>query len=134
MLSIRPDSDEPLADQIVRGLRAALARGELKPGAELPPVRQLAADLGINLNTVARAYRSLQQAGLVHTARGRGTHVTAAIEVPGESKEVTKTRFREAVVTVVADAKLSGLDRSDAKQVIEAQFDELWPPTSDEAD
>ena len=134
MLSIHLDSEEPLTNQIVRGLRSALARGELQPGAELPPVRQLADDLGINLNTVARAYRLLQQSGLVHTARGRGTRVTARLEVPAEPKDVALTRLQEAVVTVLADAKLADLDRGDAQRVIEEQLDALWPPTSHEED
>ncbi len=134
MLTIRLDSDEPLADQIVRGFRAALARGDLPPGAELPPVRQLAADLGINLNTVSRAYRLLQQSGLVHTARGRGTRVTATLEAPAEPKRVALTRFHERVLTVLADAKLADLDRDDAQRVIETELDVLWPPVSDEAD
>ncbi|HRV81224.1 MAG TPA: GntR family transcriptional regulator, partial [Planctomycetota bacterium] len=45
MLTVRLDSEEPLADQILRGIRSAIASGELPPGAELPPVRQLAVDL-----------------------------------------------------------------------------------------
>lgn len=134
MLSIRLDSEEPLAEQIVRGLRASLARGELKPGAELPPVRQLAADLGINLNTVARAYRLLQQSGLVHTARGRGTRVTANLEVPAEPPEVALARLGEGALAILADAKLADLDRDDAQRVLEAQLDAMWPPTSCEAD
>ena len=134
MLSIRLDSDEPLADQIVRGLRSALARGDLTRGAELPPVRQLADDLGINLNTVARAYRVLQQSGLVHTARGRGTRVAANLEVPAEPKAVALTRLRERVLTVLADGKLAGLGRGDAQRVIDAQLEALWPAVTHEAD
>ena len=134
MLSVQLDSEEPLADQIVRGFRAALARGDLAPGAELPPVRQLANDLGINLNTVARAYRFLQQSGLVHSARGRGTRVTAVLEAPAEPKQVALTRLHERVLTVLADAKLADLDRGDAQRVIETQLDVLWPPMSDGVD
>ncbi|MCA9312138.1 MAG: GntR family transcriptional regulator, partial [Phycisphaerales bacterium] len=52
MLVVSLESKEPVVDQIVGGIRRAIASGELRPGDELPPVRQLAADLGVNLNTV----------------------------------------------------------------------------------
>ena len=55
MLIVRLDSEVPLVEQIVRGIRTSIATGAIREGDELPPVRQLANDLGINLNTVARA-------------------------------------------------------------------------------
>ncbi|MEW6278583.1 MAG: GntR family transcriptional regulator, partial [Candidatus Eremiobacterota bacterium] len=73
MIRIQVDSTVPLVEQLQQELRRAIARGEVGPGDPLPPVRQLAADLGINWNTVARAYRALELEGLVSTARGRGT-------------------------------------------------------------
>ncbi len=78
MLTIRLDSPVPLAEQIRLGIRQAIAAAELAPGDPLPAVRQLANDLGVNFNTVARAYRELEQEGLVISRRGRGTVVTSA--------------------------------------------------------
>ena len=72
MLSVRLDSPVPIGEQILAGIRALIALGTLNPGDELPPVRQLAGDLGVNLNTVARAYRALESDGLVRTAREIG--------------------------------------------------------------
>ncbi len=129
MLTVRLDSDEPLVDQIVRGIRAEIAVERLAPGTELPPVRQLAADLGINLNTVARAYRVLQQSGLVHTARGRGTRVTADREMTGEAKRSLRQRLGERARALVADAKLGGLSRDDAFALVTGELDAVWAAT-----
>jgi GntR family transcriptional regulator len=126
MLSVRLDSDVPLVDQIVRGLREAIAAERLAPGAELPPVRQLAADLGINLNTVARAYRILQQSGLVHAARGRGTRVTANRELTGEAKRCLRERLGESARTLFSDAKLGGLSLVEAKALMASELNSIW--------
>ena len=126
MLTLRVNPTEPLTEQLVRQLRSAIAGGELGPGAELPPVRQLANDLGINLNTVARAYRALQQDGLVHTARGRGTRVTAAREVRREPKRSIRKRLTEGVRTALADAKLAGFDRAEVERIVADQVEILW--------
>ena len=127
MLTISLDSDDPLIDQLVRELRAAIASDELPPGSELPPVRQLANDLGINLHTVARAYRDLQQSGLVRTARGRGTRVIAVRESRPEPKRTTRKRLGYGVRTFLTDAKLAGLDRAAVEAILSRQLASLWP-------
>ncbi len=68
-------SHEPVTEQIRDQIRFLIASGELKPGDQLPTVRQLAADLRVNFNTVARAYRTLDDEGLISTQHGRGTFV-----------------------------------------------------------
>lgn len=68
-------SGQAIYEQIAAQIRQAVSTGDLKEGKKLPTVRQLAAELGINFNTVARAYRMLDQAGLVSTQKGRGTYV-----------------------------------------------------------
>ena len=68
-------SGQPIYLQIVEQIRQLVARGELNPGDQLPTVRQLATDLRVNFNTVARAYRLLDEAGLISTQHGRGTYV-----------------------------------------------------------
>ena len=65
----------PIYVQIVEQVRRQVESGELKPGDQLPTVRQLATDLRINFNTVARAYRLLDEAGLISTQQGRGTYI-----------------------------------------------------------
>ena len=65
----------PIYRQVADGIRALIAKGELKEGAQLPPVRQLASDLGVNLNTIATAYRELQAEGLINVRHGSGAVV-----------------------------------------------------------
>ncbi|NPV75429.1 MAG: GntR family transcriptional regulator [Anaerolineae bacterium] len=68
-------STEPLYLQIAGQIEQMVARGELKMGDQLPTVRELATELRINFNTVARAYRLLDEARLISTQRGRGTYI-----------------------------------------------------------
>ena len=68
-------SGMPIYLQLTEQIRQKLAAGELKIGDQLPTVRQLATELRINFNTVARAYRLLDEAGLISTQRGRGTYI-----------------------------------------------------------
>jgi GntR family transcriptional regulator len=65
----------PIYIQIIEQVQQMVASGELKPGDQLPTVRQLATDLRVNFNTVARAYRVLDEAGLISTQQGRGTYI-----------------------------------------------------------
>ncbi len=71
-------SGRPIYAQIVAQIQNLIEAGEIQPGAQLPTVRKLSSELGINFNTVARAYRILDQAGLISTQHGRGTFVWEA--------------------------------------------------------
>jgi GntR family transcriptional regulator len=68
-------STAPVYEQITDQIQRLVTTGELMPGDQLPTVRQLATELRINFNTVARAYRMLDEAGLISTQRGRGTYI-----------------------------------------------------------
>ena len=68
-------SDIPLTNQIATQIQQQLATGALNTGDQLPTVRALALDLRINFNTVARAYRILDEAGIISTQQGRGTYI-----------------------------------------------------------
>ncbi len=68
-------SELPIYTQIVEQIRHLVAIGSLKPGDQLPTVRQLATELRVNFNTIARAYRLLDEAGLISTQQGRGTYI-----------------------------------------------------------
>ena len=68
-------SGEPIYTQIVNQIQQMVAEGELRQGDQLPTVRQLATDLRVNFNTVARAYRILDESGLISTQQGRGTYI-----------------------------------------------------------
>jgi GntR family transcriptional regulator len=119
-------STQPLGEQIRAEIRDAIARGEVRPGESLPTVRQLAADLGINLNTVARAYRFLETEGLVTTIRGRGTVVRSARETPVLAKRPLKDRIRRAVRQVISDARLAGLRREELEELFAKEASAIW--------
>jgi GntR family transcriptional regulator len=68
-------SGRPLYRQIAAGVMSHMAAGQLAPGDQLPPVRRLADQLGVNFNTVARAYRLLDDQGLISAQHGRGTFI-----------------------------------------------------------
>lgn len=140
MLEISLDSPIPLGDQLVAGFRQLIASGTLKPGDELPPVRQLAADLGVNLNTVARAYRELESAGLAIAARGRGTRVTAAREgtpgavsapVPRPASIAATTALHDAVSRLLTDAKLTGISPNELRSCVERMIPHYWPESTE---
>src|SRR6187431_1990233 len=77
LVSIDPQDATPIYAQLERGLRAGIATGRLQPGEQLPTVRQLAVELRVNANTVARVYAELERAGVIETRRGVGSFVTA---------------------------------------------------------
>lgn len=126
MVRIDLSSTQPLGEQIRAEIRDAIARGEVRPGESLPTVRQLAADLGINLNTVARAYRFLEAEGLVTTIRGRGTVVRSARETPVLAKRPLKDRIRRAVRQVISDARLAGLRREELEELFAKEASAIW--------
>jgi GntR family transcriptional regulator len=78
MFAIDTDDPTPLYAQLDRAIRVAIASGQLSAGDRLPTVRQLAVDLRLNANTVAKVYGELERAGVVETRRGVGTFVLAS--------------------------------------------------------
>lgn len=124
MIRISLDSPVPLVEQLQLGIRSAIASEILNPGDLLPPVRQLAGDLGINLNTVARAYRALESDGLVATARGRGTRVTASSDGLSEAEAQEKTRA--AMRKVIIDARLGGVSLESLKSLLDELAQEYY--------
>ena len=110
MLAVDPDDPTPLYAQLDRGIRAAIAAGRLKAGERLPTVRQLAVDLRINANTVAKVYAELERAGVLATQRGIGTFVRdnppAAVSATRRDRE---RELRPLVDRLLADASAIGI-------------------------
>ena len=126
MITISLDSPVPLHDQLVSELRGLIALGKLQVGDELPSVRQLAADLGINLNTVARAYRELTDAGLLASVRGRGTVVISNTEKPAGVSAEDRKRIESAIAAALANAKIAGMSQRAIESMLERQIKRLW--------
>lgn len=114
-LRVDPADPTPPYEQLRRQFVALLETGVLAPGERLPPLRQLAADLGLAVGTVARTYRELEAAGLVRSRRGGGTRV--ADDVPAAPPEpdpprraAAASRLDAAVAAVVHAAEEAGLE------------------------
>jgi len=102
----------PIYAQLERGLRAAIAAGRLHPGDQLPTVRQLAVDLRVNANTVARVYAELERAGVLETRRGVGSFV-AATPAQAHPPREHERRLRTFVTRVLAEADTAGFTIDD---------------------
>ena len=97
MITVDPNAPEPPYEQIRAGVVARIEGGELRPGDRLPTVRQLAQDLGVAANTVARAYRELEETGHIDT-RGRSGSFVAGRGVDREARAAARAyadRVRE---------------------------------------
>lgn len=108
MLTVTIDRklDVPVYEQIADAVRRLVASGALAPGTSLPPVRQLAGDLGVNLNTIARAYRLLQAEGfLVIRDRAGAVVASPACEIEHDKRE----RLLEQLRAMLARLRQSGM-------------------------
>jgi len=105
--SVDSNSPTPIYAQLERSIRAAIATGELGPGTQLPTVRQLAVDLAVNANTVARVYAQLERAGMLETRRGVGTFVRESPS-PQATRAHRERELRELIQRFVGDAALLG--------------------------
>jgi GntR family transcriptional regulator len=110
----------PVYDQVVRQVKFAVAGGLLKEGELIPSVRELARELAINPNTVARAYRQLQDDGVVESVRGTGLAVAkgAALRCRDERVELIRSRLEQ----VFAEARQSRLDARKLRALVERQL------------
>ncbi len=129
-LSLQLDfhSGLPIYTQIVNQVQSQLANGMLKPGDQLPTVRALAQELRVNFNTVARAYRILDEARIISTQQGRGTFITeillpyVAEKLRNESLEALTRRFvDEAIRLGFSEREISQMVRDNLKLVKEAK-------------
>jgi len=110
--SIDSTSPTPIYAQLDRSIRAAIATGELEQGAQLPTVRQLAVDLSVNANTVARVYAQLERDGILETRRGVGTFVRESLS-PQAARAHRERELRELIRRFVGDAALLGFTLSE---------------------
>ena len=119
LVSIDARDKTPIYTQLERGLRAAMATSRLKPGDQLPTVRQLAVSLRINANTVARVYADLERSGAIETRRGVGSFVAATAEQARPPRERDK-RLRAFATRVLADAAAAGFSVEDVINALSA--------------
>ena len=119
-LTIDTTDPRSIYQQVADGIKDLIARGELVEGTSLPPVRQLAADLGVNLNTIAIAYRELQKDGLIAIKHGSGSVVTSRT-----STERSQDELLRPLRTALTELVLAGLSSSKILSMV-AQELSLW--------
>jgi GntR family transcriptional regulator len=111
----------PIYLQVVERIKERLAAGQLKPGDQLPTVRSLASDLRVNFNTIARAYRIMDESGIISTQQGRGTYI---LEMP--SPEVIGSIRAKAVEDLtrryIEDAERLGVVPEELRQILDEQI------------
>ena len=110
--TISPSHPMPLYAQLTRAIQFAIATGRLQPGEQLPTVRQLAVDLRVNANTVAKVYAELERTGVLETRRGVGTFVCAR-QFQATSRQDHQKQLRELVDRFLAEAGAMGFSLDD---------------------
>jgi GntR family transcriptional regulator len=115
--TIRPESDQPIYEQIVDQVVAAIADERLAAGELIPSVRELAESLLVNPNTVARAYQELERQGVVTVRRGLGMEVTA--EAPTACRERRGERAAQQLRDALAEALAAGLAPDKVREQVE---------------
>lgn len=117
---VDPSDGLAIYDQVVRQVIFAVARGAIRPSDLVPSVRELARELAINPNTVARAYQQLQADGVLQTVRGMGLEVApdAVKHCRQERQRLIQARLRKTL----AEANRSGLDQTELRRLIDNEL------------
>ena len=117
----------PIYIQLMNQIKHMIAAGELQPGDQLPTVRQLAADLRVNFNTVARAYRLLDEDNIISTQHGRGTFI---LEPASEErdKQMRRNSLLRMIAHLINEANNLGFDAEETRKLIEEKINN-WEQT-----
>lgn len=111
----------PIYTQIVNQVQAQVAGGKIKPGDQLPTVRALAEELRVNFNTVARAYRILDEARIISTQQGRGTYITE-IPPPHVSEKLRRETLEALTQRYISEATRLDFSKSEIRQMVSDQL------------
>ena len=120
-ITIDESDRRPIYRQVADEIKGLIARGELREGMALPPVRQVADDLGVNLNTIAAAYRELQKEGLLKVRHGSGALVSAR-----RVAQQSDAELRKALRASLAHLVLAGLPRPEIMEIVNEEIRQLF--------
>jgi GntR family transcriptional regulator len=121
ILQIDFRSGLPIYIQIVNQVQAQIASGILNPGAQLPTVRALAEELRVNFNTVARAYRILDEARIISTQQGRGTFITE-VPAPKVKDKLRKEALEALTQRYIAEAVRLDFSKAEIADIVKEQL------------
>ena len=121
---IDPNGGVPIYLQIINQVKKAAATGLLQPGDQLPSVRDLAAELTINPNTVARAYHELEREGIIYTERGKGTFLAGGEPrlLPGERQKI----LEKAIDALLVEAHHLRFSRDEVREIFNRRLKEWF--------
>ena len=123
LVTVDPADPTPPYEQVRLQLADLVAVGRLAPGDRLPPLRQLAGDLGLAVGTVARAYRELESAGLLESRRGGGTRVARSAGRPaGQPGDSPAQRVDDLAASYVMRARALGVDDAAIRDAVRRQL------------
>ena len=129
-LTIDSESSVPIYIQIEENIHSLIAAGQLQPGEQLPTIRELAADIRVNLNTVARAYFELDREGVISTQRGKGTFVTGMPDK--EQIEKKRQKLLHSIIhTALEEAQKLGYSPDEIKEVFQKEMTEWLDKNGD---
>ena len=121
ILQIDFRSGLPIYTQIVNQVQSQIASGIIKPGDQLPTVRALAEELRVNFNTVARAYRILDEARIISTQQGRGTYITEK-PPPNVTEKLRRETLEALTHRYISEAIRLEYSKSEIRQMVNDQF------------
>jgi GntR family transcriptional regulator len=121
LLQIDFRSGLPIYTQIVNQVQAQLVGGVLQPGDQLPTVRALAEELRVNFNTVARAYRILDEARIISTQQGRGTYITD-VPPPKVTERLRQEALEALVHRFISEAMRLDFSKTEISQMVKDQL------------
>lgn len=124
ILQIDFRSGLPIYTQIVNQVQAQVVGGVLQPGDQLPTVRALAEELRVNFNTVARAYRILDEERIISTQQGRGTYITE-IPPPKVSEKIRRESLETLAHRYISEAMRLEFSKSEIRQIVNDQL-KVW--------
>ena len=124
LLHIDFRSGLPIYTQIVNQIQAQVVGGVLKPGDQLPTVRALAEELRVNFNTVARAYRILDEARIISTQQGRGTYITD-VPPPNVTEKLRRESLEALTQRYISEAIRLDFSKNEISQMVNEQF-KVW--------
>ncbi|HEV2037982.1 MAG TPA: GntR family transcriptional regulator [Candidatus Eremiobacteraceae bacterium] len=130
IFTVDPHTGVPIYLQLIEQVKRSVALGVLAPGERLPTVKQLATDLTINPNTVARAYRDLERDGVIETSVGRGSFVSQN-GVGDRAAAALADVASSTVDAAVREAKSMGLKRGQVRDIFSKALERWYSPDSD---
>ncbi|MCI6007520.1 MAG: GntR family transcriptional regulator [Ruminococcus sp.] len=115
MFTINLQSREPIYEQVYNNVVRLISLGVLQPKQQLPPVRQLATQLSVNPNTVSKAYKALEQDGIIYSVVGKGSFVAPQLNAVSGKKLEALDKIEQSV----AEAKNLGIEKNEVLKIVD---------------